>query len=178
MKSFYDSASKLLTKFFKPSTIIKIGFNISPMYRRSTAKILSVSENIHHVKIVIPLSYKNKNYVGTIFGGSLFSATDPIFMIQLINILGNDYVIWDKSSNIRFKRPANQNAFVDFIFTTEDIDQIKNDVAQNREINITKTLQIVSKTGTVFAEVDKVIYISSKEYYKEKLKQLKLAKAS
>jgi acyl-coenzyme A thioesterase PaaI-like protein len=123
MKSFYDTATQILTKFFSKATLMKFGFNISPMYRRTTARITEVSEDIHRVRIRIPLSWRNKNYVGTIFGGSLFAATDPIYMIQLIYILGNDYVVWDKSTYIRFKRPANKDAFVDFIFTPEEIEK-------------------------------------------------------
>ncbi len=98
--------SKILSKFFKQHTIFKYGFNISPMYRRSTGRIIEVSEDLLKARVKIPISYKNKNYVGSIFGGSLFSATDPVFMIQLMNILGNDYVVWDKSAEIKFKRPA------------------------------------------------------------------------
>lgn len=176
MKSFYDSASQILNKFFKPSTILKYGFNYSPMYRRSTAKLILVSDDIHHVKIIIPLSYKNKNYAGTIFGGSLLSATDPIYMIQLIQILGHEYVVWDRSSNIKFKRPANEDAFVDFIFLPEEINKILNEVSANGEIDIVKKLNIVSKNNTVFAEVEKTIYISTKKFYKEKQKLRKLSK--
>ena len=68
------------------------------MYRRSTGKVIKVSEDLLFVKIKIPISYKNRNFVGSIFGGSLFSATDPLFMIQLMNILGDNYVVWDKDA--------------------------------------------------------------------------------
>ena len=63
------------------------------MYRRSTGRITSVSDDLFMVKVKIPISYKNKNYVGAIFGGSMQAATDPIYMIQLLNILGDDYVV-------------------------------------------------------------------------------------
>jgi hypothetical protein len=176
MKSFYDIATQLLTKIFSQATIIKFGFNLSPMYRRTTARVTDVSDDVHRVSIKIPLSYKNKNYVGTIFGGSLFAATDPVYMIQLIYILGNDYVVWDKSTYIRFKRPANKDAYVEFIFTPEEIDKIKADVALQGEIDVVKPLEIVSKEGIVFAQLEKTIYISSKEFYKQKQAQRKKLK--
>lgn len=168
MKSFYDTATKVLLRFFSQATIMKYGFNFLPMYRRTTARIIEVSDNVHYVKVKIPLSYKNKNYVGTIFGGSLFAATDPIYMIQLIYILGNDFVVWDKSTHIRFKRPAKKDAYVDFIFTPEEIESIKADVALKGEIDIVKLLEIVSNEGVVYAQLEKTIYISSKEFYKKK----------
>ena len=142
------------------------------MYRRSTGRIIEVSEDILSVRIKIPLSYKNSNYVGSIFGGSLFSATDPVFMVQLINILGDSYVVWDKESTIKFKRPAKEVVYANFIFTADEISEIKEDVAENNEITIKKILNITNKEGsTVMAEVSKIIYVADKTYFKNKRKK-------
>ena len=168
----YVAISKILNNFLKQSTIFKYGFNISPMYRRSTGKIVDVSDNLYNVKVKIPISYKNKNYVGSIFGGSLFSATDPVFMIQLMNILGNDYVVWDKSATIKFKRPAKENSYVNFTFTEDEIQQIKERVKEEKEIDLSKEINITNKeTSTIYAEVSKIIYIADKSYYKNKRKK-------
>lgn len=165
----YAAISKILSSFLKQSTIFKYGFNVSPMYRRSTGKIIEVSEDLFNVKVKIPISYKNKNYVGSVFGGSLFSATDPIFMIQLMNILGNDYVVWDKSANIKFKRPARETSYVDFVFTVNEIQQIKERVKKEQEIDLQKEINITNKEASViYAEVSKTIYIANKSYYKNK----------
>lgn len=147
---------------------------MSPMYRRSTGRITEVSEDIMSVKVRIPLSYKNSNYVGSIFGGSLFSATDPVYMVQLINILGNDYVIWDKESTIKFKRPAKEEVYAHFNFTLEEIEKIKEEVAREQEMDIVKQLNITDKLGSsVIAEVSKTIYIADKSYFKNKRKKKK-----
>jgi acyl-coenzyme A thioesterase PaaI-like protein len=143
-------------------------FNISPMYRRSCGKLFFVSDDLYVVKVKIPLNYKNRNYVGSMFGGSLFSATDPIYMIQLMNILGSDYVVWDKSTDIRFRRPAYKNAFVTFEFTKEEIEKIIERVKVENAIDIVKQLYITDGKETVFTELDKTIYISTKKYYKER----------
>jgi hypothetical protein len=165
----YATISKVLEKVMSKASIYKYGFNLSPMYRRSTGRIYEVSDDLLSVKVRIKLTYKNSNYVGSIFGGSLFSATDPIFMIQLINILDNNYVVWDKAATIKFKRPAKETCYVDFIFTKEEIIQIKNDVAEKKEIDLIKNIKLTNKDKSiVFAEVSKVIYIADKQYYKEK----------
>ncbi|AZJ36481.1 DUF4442 domain-containing protein [Tenacibaculum singaporense] len=168
----YATISIFLKRFFKQSTIFKYGFNISPMYRRSTGKINYVSEDLLKAQVKIPITYKNKNYVGSIFGGSLFSATDPVFMIQLINILGDTYVVWDKEASIKFKRPVKQDAYVDFIFSEDEIKQIKKQVKNEQEINLIKDIKITNQDKTVvFAEVSKTIYIADKTYYKNKRKK-------
>lgn len=91
--SIYKKFIAIATTLFGRNKAFKYGFNISPMYRRSTAKILSISKDMLCVTIKLPISYKNKNYVNSIFGGSMFSATDPIAMTQLITILGDNYVV-------------------------------------------------------------------------------------
>ncbi len=164
----YDKIFKFLNRFFKKSTLFRVMFNISPMYRRSCGKLFFVSDDLHVVKVKIPLNYKNRNYVGSMFGGSLFSATDPIYMIQLMNILGSDYVVWDKSTDIRFRRPAYKNAFVTFEFTKEEIEKIIERVKVENAIDIVKQLYITDGKETVFTELDKTIYISTKKYYKER----------
>ena len=167
----YAKLQAIAEKFISKKNIYKYGFNYSPMYRRSTGRVIFVSEDLHKVIVRIKLSYKNSNYVGSIFGGSLLSASDPIFMIQLLNILGNSYVVWDKATTIRFKKPAKEHCFIDFTFTCEEIEDIKKQVKENNKIDIVKNKQITNKDkSVVFAEIDKTIYIADKEYYKLKRK--------
>ena len=124
------------------------------------------------VHIKLPLSYRNKNYVGSIFGGSLFSAVDPIYMVQLINILGDEYIVWDRSAEIFFKRPAKETAFGFFQYDQEEIEKIKADVKEKGEIELKKTtlLTDLSKTN-VFCEIIKTIYVADKSFYFEKRKK-------
>ena len=169
----YKIAFEFLKKYFSEATLFKHGFNISAMYRRSVAQIIYVPESLQEVVIKIPLNYKNRNYVGSIYGGSMLSATDPIYMTQLMNILGNDFVVWDKATTVLYKRPAKEQVYVKFIFSDEEIIQIKKEVAFKNEIDLIKKVNIVNKSDHVFAEVTKTIYISQKSYYKQKINKRK-----
>jgi acyl-coenzyme A thioesterase PaaI-like protein len=164
----YQTLTKFAKKFFSEATVFKVGFNISPMYRRSTGRVIEVSDDLLKVRIKIPLSYKNSNYVGTIFGGSLFSATDPIYMVQLINILGNDYVVWDKSAEINYRRPAKKVAFATFEFTNREIENIKERVIKEKEFDLIKEINITGPNDEVLCELKKVLYVADKAYFKEK----------
>lgn len=166
----YKVVTTFLERFFKTATIYKYGFNWSPMYRRSTAKLIEVSDNLHYVKIRLTLNWKNKNYAGSIFGGSMLAATDPIYMIQLIQILGNDYVVWDKAVTAKYKRPAKETIYGEFVFSAEEINTIKQKATQENEFDITKTMHLVNTKAEVIAEVSKTLYIANKTFYKQKLK--------
>lgn len=172
--SIYKTITEVGQKFISKEKLFRYGFNLSPMYRRSTGKITYVSGNLHDIKIVIPISYKNRNYMNTVFGGSMFAAVDPIPMIQLTQILGNGFVVWDKSAEIYFKKPAKENLYADFVFTDAELEDIKQRVATEQEITITKRTQLTNKDKTVvYCEVDKKIYVANKAFYKEKLAKRK-----
>ena len=165
--SIYKKIVEIGSKYIGKDKLLKYGFNLSPMYRRSTARIIRVSKDLLNVQIKLPISYKNKNYVNSIFGGSLFSSVDPIPMVQLINIIGNDYVVWDKSAEIYFRKPAKENLFAEFIFTNIEIDEIKNRIRTENEIEIVKITSLTNKEKTiVYCEVKKTIYIAKKSFYK------------
>ena len=157
----------------KVSTIYKYGFNWSPMYRRTTAKLIEVSDDLHYVKIRLKLNWKNSNYVGSIFGGSMLAATDPIYMIQLIQILGDHYVVWDKAVEARYKKPAKSTIYGEFVFSVEDIETIKESVAKSNQTDIIKTMNLVDENQNIIATFNKTIYIADKRFYKDKLKKRK-----
>lgn len=157
-----------LERFFKKKTIFKYGFYLSSSYKRSTGRVYYVSDDLQTVKVKIPLSYKNRNYKGTIFGGSMFSSTDPIFMIQLITLLGPNYVVWDKAASIKFIRPANQTLYAEFIISNEFLLKIKEDISLLNETEYTMQVNLVDEKNTIYAKVERIIYVASKEHYKRK----------
>lgn len=154
------------------ATLFKYGFNYSPMYRRTTARIQEVSSDLMNISIKLPINYKNRNYVNSIFGGSMFAAVDPIPMVQLMNIIGDEYVVWDKSAEVFFKRPAKENLYADFTYSPEELMNIQQKVQEDREVEIVKTTQLTNREkDVVFCEVKKRIYIADKAYYKQKRKR-------
>jgi acyl-coenzyme A thioesterase PaaI-like protein len=169
----YKSGTEFLKRYVKVSTIYKYGFNWSPMYKRTTAKLIEVSDDLYYVKIRLKLNWKNRNYAGSIFGGSMLAATDPIYMIQLIQILGDDYVVWDKAVEARYKKPAKSTIFGEFVFTKKEVETIKENVANNNETDISKSMNLVDENENIIATFNKTLYIADKNFYKEKLKKRK-----
>jgi acyl-coenzyme A thioesterase PaaI-like protein len=139
-----------------------------PSYASSGVRITFISDDWQEVHLKLPLNFWTRNYVGTIFGGSMYSAIDPVYMLQLIKILGKEYVVWDKSSTIQFKRPGTQTLYVRFLISEELIQEVKNKVLQHQETELTLPVQYVDKEGKVYVEITKTLYIANKDFYKEK----------
>jgi len=167
--SFYKKTFELLNRFVSVSTLYQYGFNYSPMYRRSTGKIIFVSKDLREITVRIRISWRNRNYMNSVFGGSMFSAVDPIPMIQWMNLLGDKYIVWDKSAEIKFKRPARENLYAKFSCSESELKQVIQRVDDEDEIEHTVTTYLTNQSGeVVYCEVHKKLYIAKKEFYQEK----------
>jgi acyl-coenzyme A thioesterase PaaI-like protein len=150
--------------------------NFFPTYRRTGGRATFIAADFSDVHIRLKLGWGTKNYVGTMFGGSMTSAADPVYMIQLMQLLGKDYVVWDKSAHIQFKRPGDRTLYIRFLITDELLANIKERVLTEQEFDIELSTNWVDKEGTVYAKVSKVLYIASKAFYKEKQQNRKKIK--
>lgn len=164
----YRQLAAVLRRVLPEAALFKHGFNLSPMYRRTTGRVTRVSDDLHEVEVAVPLSWRNANYVGTIFGGSLLSATDPVLMVQLLNILGDDYVVWDKAVEMRFRRPARSRVTARFVFTEDEVDAIRRAVEERGETDWEKPVELVDEAGAVVASGTKTLYVTTKAFRREK----------
>ncbi len=165
----YQQLSEFFSKYIPKHLLYKYGMNFSPMYRRTTGKITHISPDFQLIKVKIPLSWKNRNFVNVMFGGSMFSAVDPFPMVQLLNLIGNEYVVWDKGAEIKFRRPGKETLYAEFTYSEKELEEIRQSVAANKEIEFRKSTLITNKNGDkVFCEVIKNLYIAEKEFYKQK----------
>ena len=58
-------------------------FNFFPAYRRTGGRITYIAGDLHEIRVKLPLNWKTRNYVGSIFGGSMYGAIDPIYMSEI-----------------------------------------------------------------------------------------------
>jgi hypothetical protein len=139
------------------------GFNFFPAYRGTGARVTYMSGDFREVHVKLPLNWRTRNYVGTIFGGSLYGAVDPHYMLMLIKILGRDYVVWDKAATIRFKKPGRGTLYSRFVISEEEIETIRRRLETEHSIDRVYRADLVDADGVVHAEVEKTVYIRRKD---------------
>ena len=130
-----------------------------PAYRGTGGKITYLADDFREVRVEIPLGRRTRNYVGTIFGGSMYGAVDPICMVVLIKCLGPGYVVWDKAATIRFRKPGRTRLHARFILDDAELDAIRDALRTQPAIDRTYTIRLVDAEGVLHAEVEKVIHI-------------------
>jgi acyl-coenzyme A thioesterase PaaI-like protein len=137
----------------------RYGFNLFPAYRGTGGRVTFIARDWREVRVEIPLSRRTRNYVGTIFGGSMYGAVDPIYMLMLIRCLGAGYVVWDKAATIRFLRPGRSTLRASFTLPVAETDAIRGALESTRSVDRVYTVGLVDGQGTVCAEVDKTVYV-------------------
>ncbi|MEO8073236.1 MAG: DUF4442 domain-containing protein [Acidobacteriota bacterium] len=140
----------------------RLKFNLFPAYRGTGAKVIYIADDYHEIRVKIPLTWRTRNYVGTIYGGSMYGGIDPIYMLMLINNLGKNYIIWDKAATIRFKRPGKETLFADFLLTQKELDEIREILETKKSVDRVYNVELKDKNGKVHAIVEKTLYIAKK----------------
>lgn len=138
-------------------------FNFFPAYRGTGGRVIYISDDFHEVKVKLPLNWRTRNYVGTIYGGSIYGSIDPIYMLMLMRIIGDDYVVWDKAAKIRFKKPGRETLYADFLLTPDEISEIKRLAETEKSIDRVYNLELKDKNGVVHAFIEKTLYISKRK---------------
>ncbi len=142
--------------------LFKLVFRFFPAYRGTGGRVTYIADNWQEVRVEIPLNWRTRNYVGTIYGGSIYGAVDPIYMIMLIKILGPKYIVWDKAAFIKFIKPGRGRLYATFRLDSAEIERIKAELEDQPKLERIYHVDIVDQNGTVHAIVDKTLYIRKK----------------
>lgn len=140
--------------------LMRWGFNLWPCYRGTGARVAFIAADWREVRIRLPLSWRTRNVVGTIFGGSLYASVDPFYMIMLMKNLGPDYVVWDKAATMRFRRPGRGTLTATFRLDAAELAEIRDLLTALPKVDRTYTVDLVDREGTVHAAVEKIIHIA------------------
>jgi hypothetical protein len=137
--------------------------NLYPPYLFTRTRVKSISDDWREAVVELKKSLLTRNYVGTTFGGSIFAASDPFFMLMLIKIFGiRDYIVWDKAATIEYKRPARTTLTFRFVITDENLAAIEKDLEEHGKSEPVLLVDAVDREGEICATVSKTLYIRKK----------------
>ena len=133
-----------------------------PPFLGAGIHVTRVADDLRTIDVELRLKFFNRNYVGTHYGGSLYSMCDPWFMVMLIENLGPDYIVWDKSAAIRFKKPGKGVVRASFHLPEERIAEIRAQADAQGKVEPQFQAVVTDAEGNVIAEVDKLLYVRKK----------------
>lgn len=113
-----------------------------------------------HVKI--SKSFLNTNYNNSIFGGTIFSASDPFYAMlfdQVMKRRGFKVRVWLKSANIQYLKPGRTNLYFKIALSEEDITEAESALKTVGKFVKAFPLEILNSEGEVCASVQNEVYL-------------------
>lgn len=137
--------------------------NLYPPFLGAGIKIEMPNSDMSEFNVSMNLTRLNKNYVGSHYGGSLYSMCDPFFMLILLEKLGKEYIVWDKSASIDFLRPGKGRVHAHFTISDEQVQEIIKLVDKDGKCEPEFDVEVKNKEGKNVARVHKKLWVKKKE---------------
>jgi len=153
---------KKFTQWLTSASGLRRILNIYGPYLGAGVRVRYLAKDFREAKVEMKLRWFNRNYVGTHFGGSLFSMIDPFYMLLLMNTLGRDYIVWDASAEIDFVKPGRGVVSAHFLVTDAILAEIRDKTADGEKFLPTYEVHIVDADGELVARARKTLYIRRK----------------
>lgn len=143
----------------------RAGMNAYPMFFGTGGRVRYIAADWREVRLTLGLNPFTRNYVGTIFGGSMFAASDPFLMLMLHHVMGSDYVVWDKAARIRFRRPGRERLAMTLRVDEPLVTDIRATVATDYKWTRWLALHWLDARGEVACEIERELYVADKAWY-------------
>lgn len=143
--------------------LLRFAFNFYPCYRRTGARLVYAADDYSEVRIKLPLTWKTRGYWGTLFGGSMYAAIDPVLVVMLARRLGPDYVVWDKSATIEFKKPGRTTLYARFRVEDEEVAELRRAIDRDGKAERTWPVELTDEAGTVHASFTKTLHLRRRD---------------
>lgn len=148
--------------------LLKLRINTYAPYVGAGIKLEYLDTDQGLCVVSMGLTALNKNIVGTQFGGSLYAMTDPFYMLLLMQQLGSNYVVWDKSSHIEFVAPGTSKVTARIKVSSSEATTIRKLAESGEPVFRDYRTEIVDNNQRVIAVVTKTVYIRLRKHSKSK----------
>jgi acyl-coenzyme A thioesterase PaaI-like protein len=146
--------------------LIRWGINLWPPFLGAGIRVRRIAADWSEVRVELRQGLLNRNAVGTHYGGSLFSMTDPFYALMLLHNLGERYLIWDQAASIEFVAPGRGTVHAIFTVTRNEVESIRARAASGQKVLPEFDVEIRDAAGALVARVHKVLYVRLKERYR------------
>jgi acyl-coenzyme A thioesterase PaaI-like protein len=140
--------------------------NIWPPFRGAGIRVRHIAPDWSEARVELREGLLNRNFVGTHYGGSLFSMTDPFYALMLMHRLGGQYLVWDQAASIEFVAPGRGKVSARFLLEEKTLAEIKMQATGGQKVLPQFEVEIKDEAGALVARVRKTLYVRLKPRYR------------
>jgi acyl-coenzyme A thioesterase PaaI-like protein len=142
-----------------PPRIFRWGMNLWPPFIGAGIRVRSIAPDFREFVVEMSLRPYNRNAFGTHFGGSLYSMTDPFFVLMLCRNLGPDYVVWDRSACIDYIAAGRSRVHAVLKLREEDLQSIRSMTENGSKHLHLFHANVVDAEELLVARIEKLVYV-------------------
>jgi hypothetical protein len=143
-------------------TLLKLLLNLYPPYLGAGVRVRYIAEDWKELHVTMSCRWFNRNAVSTHFGGSLYSMVDPHLMLLLMQLLGRDYLIWDKAAAIDFVKASKKPVTSIIKLSDQDIEDIRANTRTGEKYLPEFLLELRDQDNQLIATIKKTLYVRRK----------------
>ena len=136
--------------------------SLYPPYLGAGIKLKKVNDEFTRFEVQMKMKWFNRNIFGTHFGGSRYAMCDPFYVFIIMNFLGKDYIVWDKSAKIDFKKPGKRTVKAVFEISKEELQRVKDETDAAGKKTFFFLATVTNEDNEAIATVEKEIYVRRK----------------
>jgi acyl-coenzyme A thioesterase PaaI-like protein len=146
--------------------LLRWGMNFWPPFRGAGIRVRHIADDWSEARVELRAGRLKRNFVGTHYGGSLFSMTDPFYALMLIHRLGERYLVWDQAASIDFIAPGRGTVTALFSLSEEKVQEIRGQALAGQKVLPQFEVEVKDEGGVLVARVRKTLYVRLKPRYR------------
>ena len=142
------TAALLVKRVLRSPRLFAAAMSAYPPLLAAGVRIRDIPDDWSSAHLVLKVNRLNSNAHGAAFGGSLFSMTDAMFGMLVMQRLGREYEAWTRTGTFQYINPGRNNAHTTVRVTDAMVEQIKHEIASDGFCNIPYTTVITNDDGS------------------------------
>lgn len=133
-----------------------------PPFLINRIRVVSIGHDFLTATVKIRHSLLNRNFQGSVFGGSLFSAGDPVLALmywQAIRHRNRHVRVWLKEASIRYRVPARSDCTIHYCLTETDLENAFAGLDRDGRYDVWHESRMVLEDGVIAAVMKTRIHI-------------------
>jgi hypothetical protein len=129
--------------------------------------VINFEKGFTGVRVKISKSILNRNYNGSIFGGTIFTAADPFYPLlfhQLFSKKGYRIVAWSKSAEIQFLKAGLTDLYFDIKLDNIEIAEAEHILNTGGKYVKSHPIDIYNKSGEICVSLRNEVYLRNLDF--------------
>ncbi|MEE1885549.1 DUF4442 domain-containing protein [Pedobacter flavus] len=146
---------------------LKWALNFYPPLLFQRIIVKKFHKNFRGVDVKIKNSIVNRNYNGSIFGGTIYAATDPFYALlfdQILKRKGYKVRVWLKSASIQYLKPGKKDLHFTVKITDEMLADAEQCLTENGKFVKAYPMELYDESGLLCATVMNEVYLRNKHF--------------